>query len=250
MKDEKRWELCGIPKCNPSCLDGSQWDYQGTKSTTESGKECQRWDAQTPHEHRYTPEDYPQSGLKENYCRNPSPNYPDGAWCYTMKAEKRWEFCGIPQCTAPKVCPTVDETRITWREDRLCYREGSKKDKKSLNDYGEPAECDLNSKYPCCANGRGGGKSKCQTDDENKCLCPTCFDYRMKLKARAGVKTWRNDFKCTGRSYRDKENYLESGEDATCDPNGERTCCYKTTCVFRSSCGCDRCIDYGKYKCT
>ena len=53
------------------CGTGSQADYRGKISTTASGRTCQRWDSQTPHSHTRTPEKYPNSGLDENYCRNP-----------------------------------------------------------------------------------------------------------------------------------------------------------------------------------
>ncbi|KAL5251223.1 hypothetical protein ACHWQZ_G016807 [Mnemiopsis leidyi] len=77
------------------CGFGKQADYRGSISTTVSGKTCQRWDSQSPHSHTRTPEKYPNSGLDENFCRNP-----DGeraAWCYTTES-KRWEVCSVPQC--------------------------------------------------------------------------------------------------------------------------------------------------------
>ena len=49
--------------------DGSE--YRGTVSVTVSGNICQRWDSQFPNEHNRNPENYPDSGLQENYCRNP-----------------------------------------------------------------------------------------------------------------------------------------------------------------------------------
>ena len=53
------------------CGTGKQADYRGRISTTASGRTCQRWDSQKPHSHTRTPENYPNSGLEENYCRNP-----------------------------------------------------------------------------------------------------------------------------------------------------------------------------------
>ena len=69
---------------------------------TISGRTCQMWTAQEPHEHTRTPSRYPTSGLgAHNYCRNV-----DGtaftAWCYTTDPEKRWEYCAVgdfnPDC--------------------------------------------------------------------------------------------------------------------------------------------------------
>lgn len=111
-----RWEYCHVDVCGveptqyPSasptgssdglCSDGDQSDYRGEVSETEYGYECQRWDSQQPHSHSRTPERYPNSGLTENYCRNP-----DGeprAWCYTTDPNKRWQFCDIPSCEGRK----------------------------------------------------------------------------------------------------------------------------------------------------
>ena len=36
---------------------------------TSTGLACQRWDAQEPHVHDRTPDNYPVYGLEENYCR-------------------------------------------------------------------------------------------------------------------------------------------------------------------------------------
>jgi hypothetical protein len=75
--------------------DGSK--YRGTKSVTESGHACQRWDSQSPNGHSRTPQRYPNAGLEKNYCRNP-----DGEpkpWCFNGEGTSpQWEFCDIPQC--------------------------------------------------------------------------------------------------------------------------------------------------------
>merc|ERR1712136_623196 len=65
--------------------------YRGCQTQTRSGYECQKWDSQNPHTHKYTPEAYPDSGLVKNYCRNPSGG--DTIWCYTTDPNKRWEYC-------------------------------------------------------------------------------------------------------------------------------------------------------------
>uniref|UniRef100_A0A4W3H335 Kringle domain-containing protein n=1 Tax=Callorhinchus milii TaxID=7868 RepID=A0A4W3H335_CALMI len=70
--------------------------YRGTASQTVSGKTCQCWESQAPHEHSRTPENYPYEGLKLNYCRKF-----DGEvipWCYTNDLKTRWEYCNIPAC--------------------------------------------------------------------------------------------------------------------------------------------------------
>lgn len=66
--------------------------YRGKQNVTVSGRTCQKWTEQTPHKHTITPSNYPNYGLGEhNYCRNP--NNEETIWCYTNKADKRWEYC-------------------------------------------------------------------------------------------------------------------------------------------------------------
>ena len=63
--------------------------YRGCQSVTVSGRKCQNWMTQTPHEHKHTKR---RDGTgNHNYCRNP-----DGdttIWCYTTDPMKRMEYC-------------------------------------------------------------------------------------------------------------------------------------------------------------
>jgi len=95
--------------CSAACEQGVEFqcdeelkgdfdaDYRGCQSKTVSGKTCQAWTAQSPHEHIRTPEKYPDKGLGDhNYCRNP-----DGEptiWCYTTSADTRWDYCDPVAC--------------------------------------------------------------------------------------------------------------------------------------------------------
>ncbi|XP_066264852.1 uncharacterized protein [Branchiostoma lanceolatum] len=81
-----------VPECQAS--DGAS--YRGQVAVTSSGRTCQRWDRQTPHDHTRTSANYPSSGLEENYCRNPDGT--SGVWCYTTDPNKRWELCDVPVC--------------------------------------------------------------------------------------------------------------------------------------------------------
>nr|XP_055041453.1 plasminogen-like [Misgurnus anguillicaudatus] len=108
---EKRVEYCNVPKCGdqpqpatkpPSivpeltCFTGEGLHYRGTISVSKSGKTCQKWTSQTPHNHDRTPENYPCKGLEENYCRNPGGR--SAPWCYTTDPETRSEYCNVPKC--------------------------------------------------------------------------------------------------------------------------------------------------------
>ena len=95
------------PKPALECADGNQSGYRGTVNQTSSGKGCQRWDSQSPHKHSRTPENNPNAGLDENYCRNP-----DGepkAWCYTVE-DKRFEMCNVSDCSLHLWCQRDDKT--------------------------------------------------------------------------------------------------------------------------------------------
>ncbi|NWX83249.1 PLMN protein, partial [Nothoprocta pentlandii] len=94
-----RLDYCSIPECEVECMQCNGEDYSGKVSRTESGFECQRWDAQEPHMHGFLPKNFPEKDLKMNFCRNP-----DGdlrPWCFTTSPNKLWEYCDIPRCTTP-----------------------------------------------------------------------------------------------------------------------------------------------------
>ena len=73
-------------------------DYRGYVSVTETGKTCQSWSADEPHDHDYTQEEYSEhseSGLGDhNFCRNPN-GETAGPWCYTTDPDTPWELCDV-----------------------------------------------------------------------------------------------------------------------------------------------------------
>ena len=85
---------------SPTCTWEKGHNYIGTVAITATGKRCQRWDSQTPHEHPFVEMwRYPgHNSLSsvQNYCRNP--DWVDAPWCYTTSYLKRWEYCNIPTC--------------------------------------------------------------------------------------------------------------------------------------------------------
>ena len=86
----------GTSACFPNgTLIGTGANYRGTRSTTRTGRVCQRWDAQIPHTHSRTPSNFPNAGLAgHNYCRNPDTD-PIGPFCYTTDPNRRWEYCDV-----------------------------------------------------------------------------------------------------------------------------------------------------------
>ena len=71
------------------------WRYQGTKNTTVSGRPCQYWEHQWPHEHVIgsTDAEFPDRSVQKaaNFCRNP--NREVFLWCFTMDINLRAESC-------------------------------------------------------------------------------------------------------------------------------------------------------------
>lgn len=47
--------VCVFPFCIVECINCNGEDYRGPMDHTESGRECQRWDLNDPHEHLYHP---------------------------------------------------------------------------------------------------------------------------------------------------------------------------------------------------
>jgi len=85
--------------------DGS--DYRGTQRFTKSGLPCLDWATQTRMP-QYTPENYNESGLVKNYCRNPYDEDDDlykarTIWCITGDPEVLWEEC-LPVGLLQPVC--------------------------------------------------------------------------------------------------------------------------------------------------
>ena len=77
------------------CELASGGSYSENVSHTLSGRTCQKWTSQYPHEHSRTPDRYPSSGLGDhNYCRNVGGSS-FTAWCYTTDPQERWEYCPV-----------------------------------------------------------------------------------------------------------------------------------------------------------
>ncbi|XP_062575225.1 plasminogen-like [Saccostrea cucullata] len=93
-----RWEYCDVPFCHYECKYSKLGkEYIGLKTTTLSGRTCQRWDRNHPHKHSNANRFSGPASCHENFCRNPD-NSPNGPWCYTTDPNKRWEYCSIPYC--------------------------------------------------------------------------------------------------------------------------------------------------------
>ena len=79
-------------------INGAQ--YKGHIDATVSGKLCQPWRSQFPHEHALTTADhFSDESLKdaENFCRNPF-GLAHAPFCYTADENTSWEYCDVPIC--------------------------------------------------------------------------------------------------------------------------------------------------------
>ncbi|CAB1431083.1 unnamed protein product [Pleuronectes platessa] len=105
-----RYQECGIPQCSQvECLSCNGEDYRGPMDHTESGRECQRWDLEEPHNHLYHPKRHPHEGLDDNYCRNPDGRH--RPWCFTTDPNTPWEYCDIKVCENPPESNRVETTK-------------------------------------------------------------------------------------------------------------------------------------------
>ena len=117
--------LFEFTQARKSCL----LNYFGDVTSTVSGRECQYWDENYPHEPKYTPKVtkffeknkrvFPKMSLEDvwfflqnkshNKCRNPDKD-PKGPWCYTTDPDVRFEYCQPDDC--------IDGTGQTcWSDD-------------------------------------------------------------------------------------------------------------------------------------
>ncbi|XP_076870082.1 hepatocyte growth factor-like protein [Brachyhypopomus gauderio] len=130
-------ESCDIRKCSEvpkrrnrssyttNCFRGRGEDYRGKVNETTSGIPCQRWDAQSPHEHPFYPHTYECKGLEENYCRNPDGS--EAPWCFTSVPEMRTALC-----LQIKRCADDIEAEDCYNENGKKYRGVVRKTRKGI----------------------------------------------------------------------------------------------------------------------
>merc|ERR550514_2270339 len=76
--------------------------YKGLMTKTSSGRSCQNWLKDKPHDVGIAPST--ANGLgNHNYCRNPDGSE-DKPWCFTMdpNPDKKKETCEVPKCEGMK----------------------------------------------------------------------------------------------------------------------------------------------------
>ncbi|XP_071478660.1 apolipoprotein(a)-like [Diadema antillarum] len=187
----RRWEYCDIGESQPTCqaevtsapecyTQPRARDYRGLVNVTRSGRPCQRWSLQAPHQHSRTPDNYPNAGLGDhNYCRNP--DNVNTAWCYTTDRNRRWEYCDIgeahatcqavvtsaPECyTQPRARDYSGLVNVT-RSGRPCQRwtlQAPHQHSRTPNNYPNAGLGDHN----YCRNPDNVNTAWCYTTDRNR----------------------------------------------------------------------------------
>ena len=104
------------PKDNNLMIRVDTHNRLTNKDTTKSGKKCQNWEAQYPHKHTRTNENYPNKDIgNHNYCRNPDNEA--GDWCYTLDPNKRFELCGGNYKNSPTMNPSENTKTLNPLEN-------------------------------------------------------------------------------------------------------------------------------------
>jgi uncharacterized protein YegL len=96
-------DICPSLVCRET-LDGNGVDYIGCQTETETGKVCQTWTDNFPHEHRYAKKARKNKfNLGEhNFCRNPDDS--ETIWCYTTDPTTPWDWC-VPRNETAYIAP-------------------------------------------------------------------------------------------------------------------------------------------------
>jgi len=125
LTTENHWGVCRLETSYRGCQTRTQRGGGGAnrrrRNSKEFGYTCQKWTAQSPHKHRFTPSEHPDAGLGDhNYCRNP-----DGKrqmWCYTTDKDKVWDYCDpVPVHSLPDVCdPDYSDKPLYNTETEMC----------------------------------------------------------------------------------------------------------------------------------
>merc|ERR1719419_143501 len=153
--------------------------YTGSTSTTESGRTCQNWSEQKPHEHnvhdkglhKYRP--YWQSlgqtsAEAKNYCRDPDNS--GAPWCYTQESGKRWEYCSVPKCALGKRVRCSDNENSDHIVDSC--------DQCPEDHGGEWCNGDCMWRKGQCISGEGVKTVSC--GEHRAASCAECFDWKNK----------------------------------------------------------------------
>ncbi|NWQ63330.1 PLMN protein, partial [Neopipo cinnamomea] len=222
-----RYDYCNIPECEDQithtgegptmeCMQCNGEDYHGEVSRTESGLQCQHWDAQEPHMHGFTLKHYPEKDLKMNYCRNP-----DGElrpWCFTSSPTKRWEYCKIPHCSESDFLRSLQRVALLIK----IMQGGERQEISVLSNLRIPFQCfrfrGLEENY--CRNPDGEKRPWCYTINRSirweYCTIPPCDGRQQEIAGMNNVPIQvpltEECYRGKGQSYRGTASITASGK--------------------------------------
>ncbi|XP_071596575.1 plasminogen-like isoform X2 [Heliangelus exortis] len=233
---DTRFDYCNIPECEHQvthtaegptveCMQCNGEDYHGEISRTESGLECQHWDAQEPHMHGFTPKHFPEKDLKMNYCRNP-----DGElrpWCFTTSPTKRWEYCSIPRCTTPPPVSGLGSQCLSGKGEDYRGRIATTESGNACQHWNTQSPHRhgwIPGRYPCkgleenyCRNPDGEKRPWCYTLNSSVrweyCAIPHCDGAEQgNADVPAQVPLSEECYRSKGQSYRGTTSVTVSGK--------------------------------------
>ncbi|XP_041946799.1 LOW QUALITY PROTEIN: hepatocyte growth factor-like protein [Alosa alosa] len=208
---EHRYESCNIPHCkNEVCITCNGEDYRGQVDHTKTGRECQRWDQQHPHQHIYQPEKYPEKSLDDNYCRNPDAS--PVPWCYTTDPLVEREDCEIRKCEPPE----VPKRRLRSSYTTNCFRGRGEDYRGKVNETTSGIPCQrweaqrphIHPFYPHIYECKGLEENYCRNPDGSE--APWCFTSvsEMRTALCLQIKRCADDIEAedcyhdSGKNYR------------------------------------------------
>ncbi|KAM7064041.1 hepatocyte growth factor-like protein isoform 2-T2 [Molossus nigricans] len=216
-----RFQSCGIKSCREaSCIWCNGEDYRGSVDRTESGRECQRWDLQHPHPHRFEPGKFLDKHLDDNYCRNPDGS--ERPWCYTTDRQVEREFCDIPSCALARFRPpSIQGPEAQPRQEAKtlnCFRGKGEGYRGMANTTAAGVPCQrwdtqsphqhrfVPEKYPC----KDLRENFCRNPDGSE--APWCFTSRpgMRMAFCYQIRRCTDDVRPEGCYYGTGEHYRGS----------------------------------------
>uniref|UniRef100_A0A8C6P3Y9 Macrophage stimulating 1 n=1 Tax=Nothobranchius furzeri TaxID=105023 RepID=A0A8C6P3Y9_NOTFU len=195
---ERRYESCNTPQCKDEvCITCNGEDYRGQVDHTVTGKECQRWDQQYPHQHIYQPEKYPDKSLDDNYCRNPDAS--PVPWCYTTDPEAERENCDISKCTEVQV-----EKRQRSSFTTNCFRGRGEDYRGKVNETTSGIPCQ---RWDAQAPHQGLEENYCRNPDGSE--APWCFTSvpEMRTALCLQIKRCADDIEAEDCYQENGKNY-------------------------------------------
>ncbi|XP_076102523.1 uncharacterized protein LOC143071810 isoform X1 [Mytilus galloprovincialis] len=201
IDQNENWDSCDIPKCTTppaECLQTPKGiDYFGSTAVTETGRTCQRWDKQEPHQHKFW-----ALVDQDNYCRNPDGD--NRPWCFTTDPDMEFEYCKISYC---------DELACS---SNPCEHGGTCTDTE-------------NGGFNCqCRSGYIGTKCESRSADDDCKRSKIGYEYNGKIhetKNKVTCQEWAKDDPHSHRFNNLPENYCRNPDQDvepwcfTTDPN-------------------------------